>query len=157
MASPEKAAAAMGEDAPLAEVAAETGELVGHGTFQSPPGYGELDPVTSQGLHTVSWHQDAKTPKNPDFVAGYRKAYENADPAEDVEVMQVVLPRQDPPQARSHRGGRPERAVHAFRSPDPALRLDRHPGIPVTAALGNDQGRSEKDTRRRAPRGAQGS
>ncbi len=53
----EKAAAAMGEDAPLAEIAAEAGELVGHGTFQSPPGYGELDPDTSQGLHTVSWHQ----------------------------------------------------------------------------------------------------
>jgi CO/xanthine dehydrogenase Mo-binding subunit len=27
------------------------------GLSLSPPGYGELDPETSQGLHTVSWHQ----------------------------------------------------------------------------------------------------
>ena len=34
-------------------------------------------------FYTVSWHQDAKTPKNAEFVAGYRQAYQNADPAED--------------------------------------------------------------------------
>lgn len=34
-------------------------------------------------FYTVSWHQDAKTPKNPEFVSGYRADYANADPAED--------------------------------------------------------------------------
>jgi branched-chain amino acid transport system substrate-binding protein len=34
-------------------------------------------------FYTVSWHQDAKTPRNSDFVAGYKTAYKNADPAED--------------------------------------------------------------------------
>jgi CO/xanthine dehydrogenase Mo-binding subunit len=34
-------------------------ELVGHGSYQTPEGYGVLDPETSQGLHTVSWHQGA--------------------------------------------------------------------------------------------------
>ncbi|MEV6488272.1 amino acid ABC transporter substrate-binding protein [Actinoplanes sp. NPDC051633] len=34
-------------------------------------------------FYTVSWHQDAKTPKNAEFVAGYRQDYQNADPAED--------------------------------------------------------------------------
>ena len=34
-------------------------------------------------FYTVSWHQDAKTPKNPEFVAGYKGAYAGADPAED--------------------------------------------------------------------------
>jgi len=34
-------------------------------------------------FYTVSWHQDAKTPKNADFVAGYQAKYQNADPAED--------------------------------------------------------------------------
>src|SRR5919112_1344715 len=34
-------------------------------------------------FYTVSWHQDAKTEKNPEFVAGYKAAYANADPAED--------------------------------------------------------------------------
>jgi branched-chain amino acid transport system substrate-binding protein len=33
-------------------------------------------------FYSVSWHQDAKTPKNPEFVADYQAAY-NADPAED--------------------------------------------------------------------------
>src|SRR5687767_9090149 len=45
----------------------------------------------------------------PDPAAGGvpgRPRTGHADPAEDVEVMQVVLPRQDSPQARSHRGGR---------------------------------------------------
>jgi branched-chain amino acid transport system substrate-binding protein len=34
-------------------------------------------------FYTVSWHQDAKTPKNSEFVAGYKAAYAGADPAED--------------------------------------------------------------------------
>jgi branched-chain amino acid transport system substrate-binding protein len=34
-------------------------------------------------FYTVSWNQDAKTPQNPDFVADYKTAYKNADPAED--------------------------------------------------------------------------
>jgi branched-chain amino acid transport system substrate-binding protein len=33
-------------------------------------------------FYTVSWHQDATTPQNAEFVAAYKKAY-NADPAED--------------------------------------------------------------------------
>ena len=33
-------------------------------------------------FYSVSWHQDAKTPNNPQFVADYKAAY-NADPAED--------------------------------------------------------------------------
>jgi branched-chain amino acid transport system substrate-binding protein len=33
-------------------------------------------------FYTVSWHQDATTPLNSEFVAAYKKAY-NADPAED--------------------------------------------------------------------------
>ncbi|MGY4647298.1 xanthine dehydrogenase family protein molybdopterin-binding subunit [Mycobacterium sp. URHB0021] len=32
-------------------------ELVGYGAYRTPEGYGVLDPETSQGLHTVSWHQ----------------------------------------------------------------------------------------------------
>jgi CO/xanthine dehydrogenase Mo-binding subunit len=32
-------------------------ELVGYGSYRTPEGYGVLDPETSQGLHTVSWHQ----------------------------------------------------------------------------------------------------
>jgi CO/xanthine dehydrogenase Mo-binding subunit len=34
-------------------------ELVGQGSYVTPEGYGVLDPETSQGLHTVSWHQGA--------------------------------------------------------------------------------------------------
>ncbi|MGV9796507.1 xanthine dehydrogenase family protein molybdopterin-binding subunit [Mycobacterium sp. NPDC003449] len=34
-------------------------ELVGFGSYTTPEGYGVLDPETSQGLHTVSWHQGA--------------------------------------------------------------------------------------------------
>jgi branched-chain amino acid transport system substrate-binding protein len=34
-------------------------------------------------FYTVSWHQDAVTPLNKEFVAGYQAAYHNADPAED--------------------------------------------------------------------------
>jgi branched-chain amino acid transport system substrate-binding protein len=34
-------------------------------------------------FYTVSWHQDAKTPKNPEFVATYKQKFQNADPAED--------------------------------------------------------------------------
>jgi CO/xanthine dehydrogenase Mo-binding subunit len=37
----------------------EQRELVGQGTYVTPEGYGVLDPETSQGLHTVSWHQGA--------------------------------------------------------------------------------------------------
>jgi CO/xanthine dehydrogenase Mo-binding subunit len=33
--------------------------LVGEGSYRTPEGYGVLDPETSQGLHTVSWHQGA--------------------------------------------------------------------------------------------------
>jgi branched-chain amino acid transport system substrate-binding protein len=40
-------------------------------------------PNTEGVFYSVSWHQDAKTPNNPEFVADYRKAYDNADPAED--------------------------------------------------------------------------
>ncbi|HEU4348507.1 MAG TPA: amino acid ABC transporter substrate-binding protein [Actinoplanes sp.] len=40
--------------------------------------------ANTEGMfYTVSWHQDAKTPKNAEFVAGYKKAYADADPAED--------------------------------------------------------------------------
>jgi branched-chain amino acid transport system substrate-binding protein len=49
-------------------------------------------------FYTVSWHQDAKTPKNTDFVSGYKAAYANADPAEDAadafaaaEVLQTAV------------------------------------------------------------------
>jgi branched-chain amino acid transport system substrate-binding protein len=34
-------------------------------------------------FYTVSWHQKATTPLNPEFVAAYKKAYAGADPAED--------------------------------------------------------------------------
>jgi CO/xanthine dehydrogenase Mo-binding subunit len=34
-------------------------QLIAEGRYESPPGYGELDPETSQGLHTISWHQGA--------------------------------------------------------------------------------------------------
>jgi branched-chain amino acid transport system substrate-binding protein len=34
-------------------------------------------------FYTVSWHEDAKTPKNPEFVSDYKAAYKGADPAED--------------------------------------------------------------------------
>ncbi len=34
-------------------------EIVGEGEYATPPGFGELDPETSQGKHTVSWHQGA--------------------------------------------------------------------------------------------------
>ncbi|MFI5889898.1 amino acid ABC transporter substrate-binding protein [Actinoplanes sp. NPDC051513] len=49
-------------------------------------------------FYTVSWHQDAKTPKNAEFVAGYKAKYQNADPAEDAadayaaaEVLQAAV------------------------------------------------------------------
>ena len=48
-----------GSSLTYAEVAAACGELVGQGEFRSPEGYGVLDPETSQGLATVSWHQGA--------------------------------------------------------------------------------------------------
>src|SRR5689334_3848232 len=34
-------------------------------------------------FYTVGWHQDAKTPRNTDFVAGYKAKFADADPAED--------------------------------------------------------------------------
>jgi CO/xanthine dehydrogenase Mo-binding subunit len=48
-----------GSSLSYAEVAEECGELVGEGEFRSAEGYGVLDPETSQGLATVSWHQGA--------------------------------------------------------------------------------------------------
>lgn len=46
---------------PYAELLARSAlpELVGHGVYQSPPGAGELDPDTAQGVHTLHWHQGA--------------------------------------------------------------------------------------------------
>jgi CO/xanthine dehydrogenase Mo-binding subunit len=43
------------------DLVASTGlvALRGAGVYETPPGYGRLDPETSQGLHTVSWHQGA--------------------------------------------------------------------------------------------------
>jgi branched-chain amino acid transport system substrate-binding protein len=49
------------------------------GQYSSGIGEGSTEGV----FYTVSWHQDAKTPKNSDFVSGYKTAYQNADPAED--------------------------------------------------------------------------
>jgi branched-chain amino acid transport system substrate-binding protein len=49
------------------------------GQYSSGVGEGSTEGV----FYTVSWHQDAKTPKNSDFVSGYKTAYQNADPAED--------------------------------------------------------------------------
>jgi branched-chain amino acid transport system substrate-binding protein len=49
------------------------------GQYSSGIGVGSTEGV----FYTVSWHQDAKTPNNADFVAGYKAAYQNADPAED--------------------------------------------------------------------------
>ena len=48
---------------------------------QYSSGVGEAN--TEGVFYTVSWHQDAKIDKNADFVAAYKAAYENADPAED--------------------------------------------------------------------------
>jgi branched-chain amino acid transport system substrate-binding protein len=48
---------------------------------QYSSGVGEAN--TEGVFYTVSWHQDAKTPKNTDFVSGYKAAFQNADPAED--------------------------------------------------------------------------
>jgi branched-chain amino acid transport system substrate-binding protein len=63
---------------------------------QYSSGVGEAN--TEGVFYTVSWHQDAKTPRNADFVAGYKAAYQNADPAEDAadayataEVLQAAV------------------------------------------------------------------
>jgi branched-chain amino acid transport system substrate-binding protein len=40
-------------------------------------------PNTQGVFYTVSWNERATTPGNPEFVAAYKKAYKNADPAED--------------------------------------------------------------------------
>jgi branched-chain amino acid transport system substrate-binding protein len=64
------------------------------GQYSSGVGVGSTEGV----FYTVSWHQDAKTPKNTDFVSGYKAAYNNADPAEDAadayaaaEVLQAAV------------------------------------------------------------------
>jgi branched-chain amino acid transport system substrate-binding protein len=49
------------------------------GQYSDGVGVGSTEGV----FYTVSWHQDAKTQKNTDFVSGYKAAYANADPAED--------------------------------------------------------------------------
>ncbi len=49
------------------------------GQYSDGVGVGNTEGV----FYTVSWHQDAKTPKNAEFVAGYKAAYADADPAED--------------------------------------------------------------------------
>ena len=49
------------------------------GQYSSGVGVGSTEGI----FYTVSWHQDAKTPKNTDFVAGYKAKFQNADPAED--------------------------------------------------------------------------
>jgi branched-chain amino acid transport system substrate-binding protein len=64
------------------------------GQYSSGIGVGSTEGV----FYTVSWHQDAKTPRNSDFVAGYKAAYQNADPAEDAadayaaaEILQAAV------------------------------------------------------------------
>lgn len=63
---------------------------------QYSSGVGEAN--TEGVFYTVSWHQDAKTPRNADFVAGYKAKFQNADPAEDAadayaaaEVLQAAV------------------------------------------------------------------
>ena len=48
---------------------------------QYSSGIGEAN--TEGVFYTVSWDQDASTPKNSDFVSAYKAAYNNDDPAED--------------------------------------------------------------------------
>jgi branched-chain amino acid transport system substrate-binding protein len=64
------------------------------GQYSSGVGVGSTEGV----FYTVSWHQDAKTARNADFVSGYKAAYQNADPAEDAadayaaaEVLQAAV------------------------------------------------------------------
>jgi branched-chain amino acid transport system substrate-binding protein len=64
------------------------------GQYSSAVGVGNTEGI----FYTVSWHQDAKTPRNSDFVAAYRAAYQNADPAEDAadafaaaEILQAAV------------------------------------------------------------------
>jgi branched-chain amino acid transport system substrate-binding protein len=64
------------------------------GQYSSGVGVGSTEGV----FYTVSWHPDAKTPRNPDFVAGYKAKFANADPAEDAadafgaaEVLQAAI------------------------------------------------------------------
>jgi branched-chain amino acid transport system substrate-binding protein len=49
------------------------------GQYSDAIGIGSTEGV----FYTVSWHQDAPTPKNKEFVADYKAAYANGDPAED--------------------------------------------------------------------------
>ena len=48
---------------------------------QYSDGVGE--PNTEGVFYTVSWHEDATTPLNAEFVAAYKAAYDDASPAED--------------------------------------------------------------------------
>jgi branched-chain amino acid transport system substrate-binding protein len=63
---------------------------------QYSEGVGEAN--TEGIFYTVSWHEDAKTPKNPEFVKAYADAYDGASPAEDAadafaaaEVLQAAV------------------------------------------------------------------
>ncbi|MBU2670330.1 amino acid ABC transporter substrate-binding protein [Actinoplanes bogorensis] len=49
------------------------------GQYSDGVGVGSTEGV----FYTVSWHQDAKTEKNAEFVADYKAKFSNADPAED--------------------------------------------------------------------------
>src|SRR3954469_6632012 len=48
---------------------------------QYSDGVGEAN--TEGVFYTVSWHEEASTPKNPEFVKAYGDAYDGASPAED--------------------------------------------------------------------------
>jgi branched-chain amino acid transport system substrate-binding protein len=48
---------------------------------QYSDGVGEAN--TEGVFYTVSWHEEADTPKNPEFVKAYGDAYDGASPAED--------------------------------------------------------------------------
>src|SRR4051794_504313 len=48
---------------------------------QYSDGVGEEN--TEGVFYTVSWHEEADTPKNPEFVKAYGDAYDGASPAED--------------------------------------------------------------------------
>jgi branched-chain amino acid transport system substrate-binding protein len=63
---------------------------------QYSDGVGEAN--TEGVFYTVSWHEEASTPKNPEFVKGYADAYDGAAPAEDAadafaaaEVLQAAV------------------------------------------------------------------
>jgi branched-chain amino acid transport system substrate-binding protein len=63
---------------------------------QYSDGVGEAN--TEGVFYTVSWHEEATTPKNPEFVKAYGDAYDGASPAEDAadafaaaEVLQAAV------------------------------------------------------------------